>query len=74
MSRKCPITKRKHLTGNAVSHSNNRNKRIQSLNMIKKRIWVTEQNRFVTVKISVRALKTINKKGAGRVLSKAGLL
>ena len=74
MSRKCPITKRKALVGNLVSHANNHTKREQRLNMVKKRVWVVEQNRFVTVKLSVKGLKTINRKGAGRVLAKAGLL
>ena len=74
MSRKCPITKRKGMVGYLVSHAKNRTKREQRLNMVKKRIWVPEKNKFVTLKISVKALKTINRNGAGRVLAKAGLL
>jgi len=43
-------------------------------NLQQKRIWVAEENRFVTVKLTARALKTINKNGAFATLKKAGLL
>jgi large subunit ribosomal protein L28 len=43
-------------------------------NLQHKRIWVPEENRFVTVKLTARALKTINKNGAYSTLKKAGIL
>lgn len=49
-------------------------KRRFKVNLQKKRIWVPELNRFETVRLSARALKTISKKGAYRTLIDAGLL
>ena len=74
MSRVCQITGKKPLVGNNVSHAHNRTKRRQLPNLQSKRIYIPEEKRFVHVRISTRALKTINKKGALAVLGKAGLL
>ena len=74
MSRKCQITGKGPLSGNNVSHAHNRSKRRQLPNLQKKRIYIPEEKRYVTVKLSARALKTINKNGAKATLQKAGLL
>jgi large subunit ribosomal protein L28 len=74
MSRKCPISGKGPLTGNHVSHAHNRSRRRQLPNLQKKRIFIPEEGRFVTVRISARALKTISKNGAKVTLEKAGLL
>ena len=74
MDRKCQITVKGPLVGNNVSHAHNRSKRRQIPNLQKKRIYIPEEKRFVTVRISARAMKTINKNGAKAVLQKAGLL
>ncbi len=74
MARKCQITGKGPLVGNNVSHANNRSKRRQLPNLQKKRIYLPEEKRFVTVRISARALKTINKNGAKVTLQKAGLI
>jgi large subunit ribosomal protein L28 len=74
MARKCQITGKKPLSGNNVSHAHNRTKRRQLPNLQKKRIFIPEENRYVTVRISARAIKTINKNGAKVTLQKAGLL
>jgi large subunit ribosomal protein L28 len=63
MSKICQLTGKKPLTGNSVSHANNRTKRRQLPNLKIKKIWVAEENRFVKMKISTRALRTIKKKG-----------
>ncbi len=63
MSRVCQLTGKKPLTGNNVSHSNNRTKRRQLPNLKVKRIWIPEENRFITLKLSTRALRTLKKKG-----------
>jgi large subunit ribosomal protein L28 len=63
MSKVCQITGKKALTGNNVSHANNRTKMKQLPNLQKKRIWVEDEKRFVTMKISTSAIKTLNKKG-----------
>ena len=73
MARKCSITGKAPLAGNHVSHANNRNKRRQLPNIQSKRIFVSELNRFVRLKISTRALKTINSKGLMTYLAQQGL-
>lgn len=63
MSRVCKVTGKKHLTGNNVSHANNRTKRRQLPNLQVKRIWDEEKKRWVRMKLSTEAIKTIEKKG-----------
>ena len=69
MSKVCELTGKRPLTGNAVSHAHNKTKRRQLPNLKTKRIWVSEENRFVTVKISTRALRTLKKKGYASMVS-----
>ena len=73
MSRVCQVTGKKRLTGNRVSHSQRKTKRGQHPNLIKKRVYIPEENRTVTVKLSARALRTMNKKGAKQVLREHGI-
>jgi ribosomal protein L28 len=73
MARECKITGKRGMTGNTVSHSQRRTKRVQQLNLIKKRLFIPEQNRTVTVRLSVRALRTINKKGIMQTLKDEGV-
>ena len=70
MARKCSISGKKPLVGNNVSHANNKSKRRQLPNLQIKRIFVSELNRFVRVKISTRALKTVNQQGLLTYLAK----
>lgn len=67
MSRRCQLTGVGPIAGNFVSHANNRTKRRFLPNLQKKRIWVQELNRFVTVKLSARAIKTISKNGTAQI-------
>jgi large subunit ribosomal protein L28 len=67
MSRRCQITGKGPITGNNVSHAHNRSKRRFLPNLQKKRIWVQELNRFVTLKISTKAIKNISKNGTSEV-------
>ncbi|MBI5403508.1 MAG: 50S ribosomal protein L28 [Ignavibacteriae bacterium] len=69
MSKVCQITGKKHLTGNNVSHANNRTKRRQLPNLQVKRVWLEEEKRFVKMRISTSALKTLDKKGSKAVLN-----
>ena len=73
MARKCIISGKKPLVGNHVSHANNKTKRRQFPNLQIKRIFVSEINRFVRVKISTRALKTVNQQGLLTYLAKKKL-
>lgn len=63
MSRRCELTGTTVLVGNNVSHSNNRTKRRYLPNIQKKKIWLEDEKRFITVKATARALKTLDKKG-----------
>ncbi|EKF54672.1 MULTISPECIES: 50S ribosomal protein L28 [Galbibacter] len=71
MSRVCELTGKKAMVGNNVSHAMNRTKRKFDANLIKKRFFLPEEDRWVTLKISTAALKTINKKGITAVLKEA---
>lgn len=67
MSRVCQLTGAKPATGNNVSHAHNRTKRRFLPNLQKKRIWVQELNRYVTVRLSAKAIKTIAKNGTAEL-------
>ncbi|KAB2908292.1 MAG: 50S ribosomal protein L28 [Ignavibacteriales bacterium] len=63
MSRTCQVTGIKPRYGSNISHANNHTKRRFLPNLQTKRIWVQELNRFVTVKLTAKALKTVAKNG-----------
>ncbi len=67
MSRRCQVSGVGPITGNNVSHAHNRSKRRFLPNLQKKRIWVQELNRFVTVKLSAKSLKSISKNGTAEI-------
>ncbi|AEV32271.1 50S ribosomal protein L28 [Owenweeksia hongkongensis] len=71
MSRVCELTGKKAITGNNVSFSNKKNKRKFNVNLTKKRFYIPEEDKWVTLKVSTSALKTINKKGISAVLKEA---
>ncbi|NNF05580.1 MAG: 50S ribosomal protein L28 [Candidatus Eisenbacteria bacterium] len=73
MSRRCSLTGKKPLAGNNVSHANNKTRRRQLPNLQVKRIFVPELNRTVRIKMSTRALRTLNKKGLVAFLKDEGL-
>ena len=61
------------MAGNKVSHSHRKTRRVQLPNLIKKRIYIPEENRSITLKLSARALRTMNKKGVLRYLKEQGI-
>ena len=63
MARKCPLTGKKPKTGNRVSHAMNHTRMRQLPNLQTKRIFIPEENRWVRIRLSARALRTISKKG-----------
>ena len=71
MSKNCEITGKKVMFGNNVSKSLNRTKRRFDVNLIKKRFFIPEEDKWITLKVSASALKTINKKGISEVLKEA---
>lgn len=70
MSRKCDLTGVGKLTGNNVSHANNKTKRTFMPNLQDKRIWLPEEKKWVRVRVTARALKTLDKQGNGELLKK----
>jgi large subunit ribosomal protein L28 len=73
MARKCATSGKGPNVANNVSHARNRNKKRQHVNLQKKRIFVPEQDRWVKIKVSARALRTISKKGLMSYLDDQGL-
>ncbi|WP_114751581.1 50S ribosomal protein L28 [Pleomorphovibrio marinus] len=71
MARVCDITGKRPRVGNNVSHANNKTKRKFYPNLQKKSFFVPEENAWITLKVSTRALRTINKKGISAVLKEA---
>ncbi len=63
MSRVCDLTGKRPITGNNVSHSNHRTKRRFLPNLQKKKFYVPETGKWVTLKVSTSAMRTINKLG-----------
>ncbi|WP_430908963.1 50S ribosomal protein L28 [Maribacter sp. 2-571] len=71
MSKVCEITGKKAMTGNNVSFSINKTKRRFDVNLSKKRFYIPEEDRWVTLKVSAKGLKIINKRGISAVLKEA---
>ncbi|MGK7389645.1 MAG: 50S ribosomal protein L28 [Candidatus Cyclobacteriaceae bacterium M2_1C_046] len=71
MSRVCDITGKRPRVGNNVSHANNKTKRKFYPNLHKKKFYIAEEDRWITLKVSTTALRTINKNGITAVLKKA---
>jgi large subunit ribosomal protein L28 len=69
MANVCIVTGKKPITGNNVSHANNRTRRRFSPNIQTHRFWVQSENRFVKLKVSTKGMRTIDKKGIDAVLS-----
>ena len=70
MARLCKITGKKPLGGNHVSHANNKTKRRFLPNLQRRRIWLESENRYVTLRLTTAALRTIDKNGIDVVLAK----
>jgi large subunit ribosomal protein L28 len=70
MSRVCEVTGKGPMSGNNVSHANNRTKRRFLPNLRKKRFWVAEQNEYVTLKVSSAGIRLIDKLGIEKVLER----
>jgi large subunit ribosomal protein L28 len=73
MSRKCDLTGKQANNAYAVSHSHRRTKKLQEVNLQDKRIWWAEGKRFVRLRLSTKAIKTLEKKGLAAMAKEAGL-
>jgi large subunit ribosomal protein L28 len=70
MSRVCDLTGKRAMVGNNVSHAMNKTKRKFSVNLVKKRFYLPEEDRWITLR-AASTIKTINKNGITAVLKKA---
>ncbi|MDC3166379.1 50S ribosomal protein L28 [Candidatus Marinimicrobia bacterium] len=68
MSKVCQVTGKKPMFGNNVSHANNKTRRKFNVNLQKKKFWLPEENRYITLRLSMHGLRIINKKGISRVI------
>lgn len=73
MSRKCQLTGKKANNAFAVSHSHRRTKKLQEANLQYKRVWWEEGKRWIRLRISTSAIKTLEKKGLSAMAKAAGI-
>ncbi len=68
MARVCQVTGKRPIVGNTVSHSNIKTKRRFLPNLQTKRFYFVEEDRWITLKVSSEAIRTINKNGLATVV------
>ena len=73
MARKCTFTGKRPNTANKVSHSNIKTKKRQNPNLHTRRLWLDEESRWVRIKLSTSALRTIRKKGLAKFAKETGV-
>ena len=73
MSRKCDLTGKKANNAYSVSHSHRRTKRLQETNLQDKRVWWPTGKRWVRLRLSTKAIKTLEKKGIEAMARGAGI-
>ena len=71
MSRICELTGKRSMTGNNVSHAMNHTKRRFHINLVKKRFYLPEEGKYITLKVAASTLRTINKKGISTMVKEA---
>jgi large subunit ribosomal protein L28 len=69
MSRVCQVTGKKPLVGMNVSHSNRHTKRRFEINLRNKRFWLEDEKRFITLRLSARGMRLIDKLGLPAVIA-----
>lgn len=73
MARVCDVTGKKPMSGNNVSHANNKSKRRFLPNLQQRKFWVESEQRWIKLRLSNAALRTIDKNGIDVVLAKMRL-
>jgi large subunit ribosomal protein L28 len=68
MSRECEVTGKKPLMGNNVSHSNVHTKKRFEINLVTKRFWLEDEKRWITLRVTTRGMRTIDKRGLAAVV------
>ena len=74
MPKICAITGKRTVAGNNVSHANNKVRRKFRPNLSKRRIWVESRKRYITLLISAKGQRILDKRGADVVLAEKGLI
>ncbi len=69
MARTCQVTGKSVMSGNNVSHANNKTRRTFHANLHDRRFWVASENRWVRLRVSANGLRTIDKNGIDAVLA-----
>ena len=69
MARVCQVTGKAPMVGNNVSHANNKTKRRFLPNLQRRRFWVESENKWVSLRLTTNALRTIDKNGIDAVLA-----
>lgn len=73
MARRCQLTGKKANNAYAISHSHRRTKKLQEPNLQWKRIWWPEGNRWVRLRLSTKAIKTLEHKSLSAFAKEAGI-
>lgn len=73
MARKCQLTGKKANNAYAISHSHRRTKKLQEVNLQWKRVWWEEGKRWVRLRLSTKAIKTLEKKSLSQFAKEAGI-
>ncbi len=73
MAQVCEVTGKKPMSGNHVSHANNKTKRRFLPNLQRRKFWVESESRWISMRLSNAALRTIDKNGIDAVLAKMRL-
>jgi len=71
MSRICQITGKRAMVGNHVSHANNKTKRRFEINLLEKKFYLPQEDRYVRLKVSAHGLRIINKLGIEEAIARA---
>jgi large subunit ribosomal protein L28 len=73
MARKCTLTGKQANNAYAVSHSHRRTKKMQEANLQEKRVWSPQEKRWIKLRLSTKAIKTLELKGLHAMAKKAGI-
>ena len=69
MSRVCEVTGKRPITGNTVSHANNRRRRRFLPNLHTQRFWLEGEKRWITLRLTTSGMRTLEKKGVDKVVA-----
>ncbi len=69
MSRMCDVTGKRPMYGNNVSHAHNKTRRRFNVNLQKKKFWLPDEKRYITLNVSTRGMRIIDKRGIRKVVN-----